>query len=249
MKKNLLYLLLLSGINPVFSQIDLSEKFFSKLNDTLLIYKFEVSNKMYSDFLTSAEYKNNSKIKVDSTQWLKKESYSAIHASYYHNHASFKDYPVVNINYESAQLFCEWLTKKYNNDNTSKKFKKVIIRLPTEQEWILAAKSGNNSSKYGWAGNDSINKQGKKLGNFNFDKDSLNLSQNIIENVKSFEPNANGVYNMSGNVSEMVQGKKFVKGGDWKHNSEYCKIDAQLPWDGTPKPYIGFRFVMIIKEK
>ncbi len=248
-KNSLLYQLFLLGlINPIYSQIDLSEKYFAKLNDTLQIYKFEVSNKRYSDFLHSSEYKNDFKIKVDSTQWLKKESYSVPHASYYHNHPAFKNYPVVNISYEAAQLFCEWLTKKYNND-AARKFKKVVFRLPTEQEWTSAAKAGNNNSKYGWTGNNLTNKKGKISGNYLSEKDSMNDSQNIIESTKSFEPNAIGIYNMSGNVSEMIQEKKIVKGGDWKHNSEYCKVDAQLSWDGTPKPYIGFRFVMVVKEK
>ena len=231
-----------------FSHESWSEESFSKLNDTLYVSKFEASNKLYADFLNSDEYRNNPKVKIDTSQWLKKGTYSMPFVSYYHKHPAFKNYPVVNISYEAAQLFCQWFTKQYNNDPKGK-FKKVIFRLPTEQEWELAAKGGNANSKYGWKGDTITDSQGKELGNFLSKNDTSNTSSDITENIKSFQPNAYGIYNMSGNVSEMVQDRKFVKGGDWDHDSEYCKIKARLSWNGTPKPYIGFRLVMIVKEQ
>lgn len=235
--------------NTVFSQEDLNKKsFYKELNDTLFIYKFEVSNDLYSDFLNSKEYGSDAKVEVDTLQWLKKESYSVFHASYYHNATSFKNCPVVNISQEAAELFCKWLTKKYNS-NPKRIYKKVLYRLPTEKEWELAAKGGNINSKYGWKGSQTINKQGKKMGNFHLIQDTLNPTLTLIENVKSFYPNKYGLYNMSGNVSEMVHEKELVKGGDWYHNSEYCIVGTKLLWDGTPKSYIGFRFVMVVKEK
>ena len=43
---------------------------------------------------------------------------------------------------------------------------KVKFRLPTEEEWIIAAQGGNNSAIYPWQGNELKNKKGKFMCNF-----------------------------------------------------------------------------------
>jgi formylglycine-generating enzyme required for sulfatase activity len=250
MKKNLVTILIFElFFCNLFSQEELNIKNFAKLNDSVYIYKYEVSNKLYSDFLKSNEF-DKSKIKIDTAQWLKKEHYSMVYASYYHNQPAYKNFPVVNISYDAAKLFCLWLKKQYNN-NRKKTFKRVEFRLPTEKEWEFAAKGGNPNAIFGWKETDEKNIKTNKSGNYYSAKNNeLNALKNtIIENVSSFQPNGYGIYNMSGNVSEMVEEKSYVKGGDWFHDLEYCKINSKLAWDSNPQPYIGFRFVMVVKEK
>lgn len=231
----------------IFSQVDMSKSLFAKINDSIYIYKFEVSNRLYTTFLNSFEFNKDKRFKIDTTQWLNKEHHNVTHAEYYHKHLSFKDYPVVNISYESAQQFCLWLTSEYNKKN---KQKKVIFRLPTEDEWKQAAKAGKAGAKFGWISNETINERNEKYGNYNCEKDtSLFINnENILNKIRSYVPNEFGIFNMSGNVSEMILDKNFVKGGDWFHCYENCMIDSFLLWDGIPKPYIGFRFVMVFKE-
>lgn len=48
------------------------------------------------------------------------------------------NYPVINIRFEGAQAYCEWMTEQYNN-TAGRKFKKVKFRLPTINEWRMAA--------------------------------------------------------------------------------------------------------------
>jgi len=65
------------------------------------------------------------------------------------------------------------------------------------------------------------------------------------------------LYNMSGNVSEIVtyfddSGKKMYRtiGGNWNSTKEFLKIEAEDEFNGNtnPSPYIGFRPVIIIDK-
>ncbi|MBL7859907.1 MAG: SUMF1/EgtB/PvdO family nonheme iron enzyme [Cyclobacteriaceae bacterium] len=59
----------------------------------------------------------------------------------------FNHYPAVNITYEAANAYCDWLTQQYNNA-TERKFKKVRFRLPTIDEWQIAAASIKNPATW-----------------------------------------------------------------------------------------------------
>ncbi|MGC4023343.1 MAG: SUMF1/EgtB/PvdO family nonheme iron enzyme [Cyclobacteriaceae bacterium] len=50
----------------------------------------------------------------------------------------FTQYPAVNMTYEAANAYCEWLTDQYNH-SPEHKFKKVKFRLPTISEWQIGA--------------------------------------------------------------------------------------------------------------
>ena len=50
----------------------------------------------------------------------------------------FTQYPAVDVSYEAATAYCDWLTQQYNNSPTHK-FKKVKFRLPSIDEWQIAA--------------------------------------------------------------------------------------------------------------
>jgi formylglycine-generating enzyme required for sulfatase activity len=47
-------------------------------------------------------------------------------------------YPIINIPFEGAEFYCEWLTDQYNRNN-NRKYKKVKFRLPSINEWQIAA--------------------------------------------------------------------------------------------------------------
>ena len=68
--------------------------------------------------------------------------------------------------------------------------------------------------------------------------------------VDSFDPGANGIYNMSGNVAEMLLEKGATKGGSWGSSGYYVRIDAEDEFQGMESsPYVGFRiFMEVITE-
>lgn len=72
--------------------------------------------------------------------------------------------------------------------------------LPTEAEWEFAARGGNKSMGYLYAGSDDPNEVAVQGGN--------NICGNCtIQPVKSKAPNELGIYDMSGNLSEWVMDK------------------------------------------
>ncbi|MEO6304189.1 MAG: SUMF1/EgtB/PvdO family nonheme iron enzyme, partial [Bacteroidia bacterium] len=143
---------------------------------------------------------------IDTLKWKDKLSYNEPYVHYYHSHPAYYNYPVVNISYEGAKFFCEWLTVQYNAA-PKRKFKKVSFRLPSEEEWIIAAQAGNSKAIYPWGGKKLRNKKGEYLANFKSDKTGeLLVDVKHVENADIFTPvgaywkNDFGLYNMSGNV-------------------------------------------------
>jgi len=96
--------------------------------------------------------------------------------------------PVVHIAYEDAAAFAKWSGK----------------RLPTEAEWELAARGGAANSKYYW-GNE-LKPKGSWAANVyqgNFPvQDVAEDGYKGVAPVKSYAPNAFGLYDMDGNVWE-----------------------------------------------
>lgn len=230
-----------------------------KLDDQLYASKYEVSNVQYTSYLNALKEGNVAQsatiAQIDTLNWKKQSAHTEAYAQYYHSHPAYRDYPVVNISYDAAVLFCEWLTERYNAD-PKRKFNKVLFRLPSEQEWINAAQAGNSQAIYGWEGNELRNNGGQIMGNFKRDlKDYEGVSGSEIEHtdvtapVKSYWDNDLGMYNMSGNVAEMIQEKGIAKGGSWHDGSDELKVEAQYRYDGTAQTFVGFRYFLEVLEK
>jgi sulfatase modifying factor 1 len=238
-----------------------TQKSLTKMNDSLYISQFEVTNKQYSIFLNHLKERMQTEdylsCQIDSSKWNENSPYNEPFVKYYHTHPAFAKYPVVNISYESAMRFCDWLTDMYNSNN-NRKFKKVKFRLPTEKEWIAAANCGNPSAVYPWDGNELTNKKGLLRCNFiRAAEDTMGVAGMLHDNaeitapVKSYWPNKNGIYNMSGNVAEMIAEKGKTMGGSWLDTADAMKINSEGKFAicHTPMPTIGFRFVMVLIEK
>ena len=104
------------------------------------------------------------------------------------------DYPVVHIAYTDALRYALWAGK----------------RLPTEAEWTWAAKGGNKDNMYPW-GNEHIEAGKPKANHWTGDFPIRNTKQDGFIGgapVKSFAPNAYGLYDLAGNVWE-ITGDKY----------------------------------------
>lgn len=120
--------------------------------------------------------------------------------------------PVTNVSWDDAQVFLEKLNSLLGG--------RYIYRLPTEAEWEYAARGGLERGRYSF-GNDKV----RLL-------DHAWLAENsgkVLHPVGSREPNAWGLYDMEGNVSQWVQ--DFY----WGYYAELPSIDP-LASERKPMP-------------
>lgn len=227
-----------------------------QINDTLFADETEISNFswMEYEYWTKAIYGANSKEHLatlpDTICWREKLSYNEPYVQYYYRHVGYRDFPVVGISYEQAVAYCKWRTERVKiflsikKDFTHRNFE---YRLPTKSEWKKLAETSsfvlNNNGK---------NEKGVYLLN------CVNPLPNgdcmhppypdITSPVKSYEKNALGLYNMLGNVAEMVQEKGICKGGGWRNRLEECRVGKDQEFTKA-NSWTGFRCVCIIKNK
>jgi formylglycine-generating enzyme required for sulfatase activity len=95
-------------------------------------------------------------------------------------------YPASYVSWDDAIAYCKKLSQKES----------VTYRLPTEAEWEYACRAG---TKTAWScGNDQ-----KKLGDYAWYYDNTSMLTLYPHQVRLKKPNAFGLYDMHGNVSEL----------------------------------------------
>ena len=226
----------------------------------------EVSNLNYKEFLAFLE-RNQLSQKQEIAKTREDGWNDEVFQKTYFRHPAYDDYPVVNITKKAAQLYCDWLEETLNHSGHIKEGYQVVdCRLPTSQEWIVAAQSGHPSAIYPWGGFYTRNAKGCVLANYNqigeeqITFDTSSGQYRVIENaerpahaiapapVKSFWPNDFGLYNMSGNIAEMVFDKDVVLGGSWHSTGYDIRIQSEMPFNNY-SPQVGFRPVFQIVKK
>ena len=168
------------------------------------------------------------------------------------------EFPVVRISLDEANAFCKWLS-----DKTGMK-----VSLPTEEQWEWAARAGSAGENYlspaeqakGYNIADKRNKSWNH-GRFQAGHDD---GKPWVTNAQSFTPNAWGLYNMLGNVSEWtaspyaplpnVGGSEeangqikysTVRGGSWNDTAPYASLSSRWRYmPSQPIHDVGFRIVV-----
>ncbi|HZX74376.1 MAG TPA: SUMF1/EgtB/PvdO family nonheme iron enzyme, partial [Cyclobacteriaceae bacterium] len=116
------------------------------INTKLYAGEYEITNELFNRFLGYLQKQGMNDLyeryKIDLSQ------YSEPALSFMKNYSTarvvtkkekyFTQYPVVSISYEAANAYCDWLTEQYNK-TPGRKFLKVKFRLPTVNEWQIAA--------------------------------------------------------------------------------------------------------------
>lgn len=160
--------------------------------------------------------------------------------------AGMENHPVVFVNRFDVDAYLKWRTRK----------EKRVYRLPTRAEFEYAARAGNASARYPWG-------SAPPEGNANYDakaERSLGEWRKYLKPVKSYKPNAWGLYDMAGNVWQMVDSypdaaiSRYVyrwendtsregglAGGSWARTESYLRCGTfSGASSGIRHPDIGF---------
>ncbi|MFC6099811.1 T9SS ring complex lipoprotein PorK/GldK [Olivibacter domesticus] len=235
------------------------------LNKTLLNYRFSY---------LKMDGKNNDQYVTDVVGvmpvediWSKdfpNAQMSSMDANYF-RHESFDYNPVVGVSWKQARAYTDWRGKEIMNElqkNSYLKGYQLTFSLPTEAQWQYAAEGKLDPA-------DTIQKTRLTIDDKKSDKKRLAVNFKQGEGtysrdgstftvpVKSYTPNAFGVYNMAGNVSEWTLDafspsaiefvndlnpvllydaddnasyalkRKVVRGGAWKDNGSMLNSDAR----------------------
>ena len=230
-----------------------------KINDTLFADETEVSNLSWLEFeyWTCTKYgKNSSEYKAvvpDTLVWRNKESFNEPYVHNYYRHKAYRNFPVVGITFEQAIAFCKWRTERVKEfySIAYKKNLKIEYKLPTKEQWEFLCSNCLNNFK-----NDGKNEKGLITFNHRWAKDSVEwikgdknrIGMDVTAPVYSYWPNSFNLYNMIGNVSEMVLEKGISKGGSWRNILEECRVGKDIPYE-KPSAMLGFRCICIFKLK
>jgi len=136
------------------------------------------------------------------------------------------EHPVVGVSWQDAIMYCAWLSLKGP----------YKYRLPTEAEWELAARGGNNIVKYSWGNGAPLPVRGGNVGDEALKRvfpdwpviwRAYNDNYAFTAPVGKFGANKLGVFDMTGNIAEWCS--------DWYEGSYYQK---QI-WDRPGGPAQG----------
>jgi formylglycine-generating enzyme required for sulfatase activity len=302
----------LEPVTIVHRQLDLRDvdRNARVIRDNLYAMGSEVTNIEYYTFLSwledygKGDLKKKCDFNLDGYPTSVKEFYQRYHqpgdprSDHKRNRrdsvTSYNSYPAVNVSYEGAVEYCKWLTERYNENTKKKRFKKVLFRLPTLNEWqiaalgdpkfqswqlfdnmveVIVAKDTMNVFKgerkkmkvddtilYPWfkvyfMRSRVYNQFGCYLGNFKIDVDRNCPSRaraydgwTMMARTESYFPNDMGLYDVCGNVAEMIDEKGRACGGSWKELPEEGTIQSVKTYYG-PDETVGFRVFMEVIEK
>jgi formylglycine-generating enzyme required for sulfatase activity len=145
--------------------------------------------------------------------------------------AQTEDHPVMNVSWNDAVAFCDWIGKKEGK----------VYRLPTEAEWEYACRAGTTTRYY--SGNDPENlatvgnvADGTLTKALKFSGEAIKARDGytFTAPVGRFQANAFGLFDMHGNVAEWCQ-----DGYDHSYYADSPVDDPQGPSEASDRVFRG----------
>jgi sulfatase modifying factor 1 len=151
-----------------------------KIN-SFYINKYEVTAEEYSLFCKET----GSPMPVDPYIYFSSQKFQPISIE-----GNKKTMAIINVSWDNAVAYCIWFSKKTGR----------TYRLPTEAEWEFAAKGGNQSKGYAFAGSDKKNDVAWCFGSTG--TGSSEVLYGSLHPIGRLKPNELDLYDMSGNAWE-----------------------------------------------
>ena len=257
------------------------------LRDNLFIDQAEIENFSWQEFLywiKRHEPQRYNNLIPDTLCWSRADIGSSHElTSLYLMNSAYRNNPVVGVSYEQALAYCDWRSDRVNellylkenkikqhpdSNYVSRAPKKIRYRLPTKEEWEYAAAAGLDNCKFPMGYESLIDKYGIPVSNtfeyytlFKKDFNNCNDTLYVIDPTDaaySGKANKYGLYNMLGNVSELVadslckglnytrpiySAKREVNEDDtYTISTETYNYKLETKYR-RPEPWLGFRCV------
>ncbi|MEI8375511.1 MAG: formylglycine-generating enzyme family protein [Planctomycetota bacterium] len=197
---------------------------------------YHVTRGQFRQFVADTGYKTDSEKGEDpgAFGWDPDKKEFDFNEKYSWRNAGFEqtdEHPVVNVSWNDAKAFCEWLSKKEGK----------TYRLPTEAEWEYACRAGTTTRYSSGDDPETLAKVGNvadatakaKFPNWTW---AIKASDGYVftSPVGSFQPNAFGLYDMHGNAWQWC--------ADWYGEDYYAKSpvdDPSGPTTGSDRVHRG----------
>lgn len=243
------------------------------LKDNMFMDKTEITNSNYREFLYCIKAQHRSKSYCDSmlpdtTTWCKKYDKAGMQTGkMYFRHPSYQEYPVVGISYYQAVEFCKWRTERVNYFEAIKKnlakwvpdtiyhgVQFVNYRLPTKEEWEYAAAAGLDKGRYPYGYENITDDKNEEVSitaeYVNLHEKGFNYPVNS-ESVNFGKPNKYDLYNMLGNVAEIIDCGQYkgLSFNDYLVHNDSTYSYTQT-WKYTkPECWLGFRCICEVLKR
>ena len=196
------------------------------------IDRYLVTNESYRTFLNDLGPGERDQYTPDSTAWEGSAARTTNWSAYFRG-ATYSDYPVVAVDWEKANAYCEWRGH----------------RLPSEAEWEYAGRAGHIGELYPWPGTRARTPNGQYLANYAPEGQAQEYV--FTSPVGAYPPNRWGIFDMAGNVYEWVQdtytptyaghsrldpviqdpssSDRVVRGGSWNSPVFFISVGVRTP--------------------
>jgi formylglycine-generating enzyme required for sulfatase activity len=199
----------------------------------------------FREFVRASGYKpesltNGGASVYDERTGVMRDDSSANWEDDYAGHPAANDLPVVNISWNDANAYVQWLSQR-----TGKKY-----RLPSEAEFEYALRAGS-TTRYWWGGGTPKSKVENLTGSLDRSPSGRRWSHAFqgysdgywgAAPVMSFAPNAFGLYDMDGNVSEWMTDcwhdnyiRAPVDGSAWVNPGCSIRVVRGGSWGSSPE--------------